>query len=80
MLYAKSPGAVTFEPDEIEDINLIQVCLILNKLPDEVRAMNPRDLSLVLQIHRANQQIEAFRAEQKASAQRRAAKRGKRGH
>lgn len=61
MQHAKAPGSVKWDVGEAEDINLIQVCLILHKTPDEVEAMNPRHVALVLEIHNANEQIEADR-------------------
>ena len=76
MQHAKAPGSVKWEVGEAEDINLIQVCLILHKTPDEVEAMNPRHVALVLEIHNANEQI---KAERKAQQQRRQAAANRRG-
>jgi hypothetical protein len=66
-MHAKAPGSIVWDAGEVEDINLIQVCLILHKTPAEVEAMNPRHVALVLEISKANSEIEAERAAKKAA-------------
>jgi hypothetical protein len=59
--HAKAPGSVQWEPGEVEEINLIQVCIILGQPSYAVEQMNARHVALVLEIDRANKQIEAER-------------------
>lgn len=63
-MHAKAPGSVAWDEGEVEEINLIQVCLILHKTTDEIEAMNPRHVALVMEIDSANKQIEAERMKQ----------------
>ena len=67
MMHAAAPGSIQWEDGEVDDINLIQVCLILHKTPAEIEAMNPRHVALVLDIHKANDEIQAARAKKKRS-------------
>jgi hypothetical protein len=64
VLSVKAPGAVTFDDDEIEEVNTAQLALLLHKTPDEIRQMNPRDAAVVLQVHAANEEIKAHYAQQ----------------
>jgi len=69
-MHARAPGSVKWDEGEVDEINLIQVCLLLHKTPADIEAMNPRHVALVMEIDSANKQIEADRAKKK---------RGKRG-
>lgn len=59
MLSVKAPGAVSFEDDEIEQINKAQLMLLLHKTDAEIDTMNPQMAAVVLQVHAANEEIKA---------------------
>jgi len=61
-MHTRAPGSVKWGEGEVDEINLIQVCLLLHKTPDDIEAMNPRHVALVMEIDSANKQIEADRA------------------
>ena len=61
MQHAKAPGSVAWEDGEVDEINLIQACLILHQPSFVVEQMNARHVALVLEIDKANKQIEADR-------------------
>jgi hypothetical protein len=65
MMYARASGSVTFEDDEIERINRAQLALLLHKFPSEIDAQPYRDMTDVLHINRANEEIQAERAKKK---------------
>lgn len=62
MQHVKAPGSVAWDDGDIEDINRIQTALILHQTPEAIDAMSVRDVALVLEIHRANAEIEAWMA------------------
>lgn len=56
----KAPGAVSFDADEIDRLNRARLAIILGMTPEQVDAMPLEDQMDVLEIHRANRQIEAW--------------------
>lgn len=64
-MYAKSPGAVTFDEDETWRINRVQVAIILGIPLKVVDEMPITDVDDVLQVNRANEEIKAWYANQR---------------
>lgn len=64
VLHAKAPGSVLFEADEVEDINLYQLCLILHAPPSVVEDISIKHFEGLLATRAANGEIEADRMKQ----------------
>lgn len=60
------PGLVSFDADEMDRLNRARLAIILGVTPDQVDAMPVEDQMDVLEIHRAERQLEAW-AQQRAS-------------
>lgn len=65
VIHVKSPGSVTFEGDDEERIQRAQVALLLHITPEAVDAMSVWDMNDVLSVARANEEIAAWRQNQR---------------
>ena len=70
-MHARAPGSIVWDEGEAERINRAQVALLLHKFPSEVDAQPVRDMTDVLYISRANDEIQADRAAKRAKAAKR---------
>lgn len=61
-MWAKSPGAVTFTQEETEDILRAQVALLIHCRPRDVDKLSVREIYTLLDVHAANEEIQAWRA------------------
>lgn len=71
MMHARAPGSVIFTDEDVRRINRAQVALLLHKFPSEVDAQPYRDMTDVLYISRANDEIQADRAAKRAKTAKR---------
>ena len=60
MLHAKAPSAVSFDEYEIYRIQRAQLALLLHKFPSEIDDLSVQDFYDVLDVHAANEEIEAW--------------------
>ena len=72
VMHAKAPGSITWDEGEVEDINMYQLCLLINKTPEEIEALPIKHFEGLLATKAANDEIEADRAKKRAARQRRA--------
>ena len=57
---AKAPGFVSFDADEMDRLNRARLAIILGMRPDEVDAMSIEDQLDVLEINRAERELDAW--------------------
>lgn len=62
MQYARAPGSVLFDEDELRRIERAQVALLLHKTPGEVDSMSAEDIADVLAINGAMDEIRTINA------------------
>lgn len=78
MLAAKAPGAVTLDAAEGWRVNRARLARLLHKLPGEIDAAPYLDLLDVIEVMRADDEIEAQMVKQKLRQAARGRRRGRR--